>query len=61
MQMLSRVSEPIIISGWLADGFVLETERDGQCGWKTQEAKNYTLVVHPEDLSTEMQANGAWI
>ncbi len=24
-------------------------------------AKNYTLVVYPEDLSTEMQTNGAWI
>lgn len=50
-----------IISGWLADGFVLRDGRDGQLTNGVARAKNYTLVVYPEDLSTEMQTNDAWI
>lgn len=50
-----------IISGWLADGFVLRDGRDGQLTNGVARAKNYTLVVYPEDLSPEMQTNDAWI
>lgn len=50
-----------IISGWLSDGFVLRDGRDGQLTNGIARAKNYTLVVYPEDLSTEMQINDAWI
>lgn len=55
-----RVSDNII-SGWLSDGFVLRDGRDGQLTNGIARAKNYTLVVYPEDLSTEMQTNNAWI
>lgn len=50
-----------IISGWLSDNFVLRDGRDGQLTNGIARAKNYTLVVYPEDLSTEMQTNDAWI
>jgi hypothetical protein len=56
----AQVSDTII-SGWLADGFVLRDGRDGQLTDGRPRAKNYTLVVYPEDLSTEMQTNDAWI
>lgn len=50
-----------IISGWLSDDFVLRDGRDGQLTNGVARAKNYTLVVYPEDLSPEMQTNDAWI
>lgn len=50
-----------IISGWLSDDFVLRDGRDGQLTSGRPRSKNYTLVVYPEDLSTEMQTNNEWI
>ena len=50
-----------IISGWLSDDFVLRDGRDGQLTSGKPRAKNYTLVVYPEDLPTAMQTNDAWI
>lgn len=50
-----------IISGWLSDDFVLRDGRDGQLTNGVARAKNYTLVVYPEDLPTELQTDDAWI
>lgn len=50
-----------IISGWLSDDFVLRDGRDGQLTSGAPRARNYTLVVYPEDLPAELQTDDAWI
>lgn len=50
-----------IISGWLSDDFVLRDGKNGQLTSGKARAKNYTLVVYPDDLPTELQTDDAWI
>ena len=50
-----------IVSGWLADTFVLKGGNNGQLTNGQPRAKNYTLVVYPEDLPVDMQVDDAWI
>lgn len=50
-----------IISGWLSDGFVLRDGNTGQLTNGRPRAKNYALVVYPEDLPVDLQVDGKWI
>jgi hypothetical protein len=50
-----------IISGWLSDDFVLRDGNNGQLTNGRPRAKNYALVVYPEDLPVDLQVDDKWI
>ena len=50
-----------IISGWLSDDFVLRDGNNGQLTAGRPRAKNYALVVYPEDLPVDLQVDDKWI
>lgn len=50
-----------IISGWLSDDFVLRDGNNGQLTNGRPRAKNYALVVYPEDLPADLQVDDNWI
>lgn len=50
-----------IISGWLSDDFVLRDGRDGQLTSGVPRARNYALVVYPEDMPSDLQVDDKWI
>lgn len=50
-----------IISGWLSDDFVLRDGNNGQLTSGKARAKNYALVVYPEDLPADLQVDDKWI
>ena len=50
-----------IISGWLSDDFVLRDGNNGQLTNGRPRAKNYALVVYPEDLPADLQVDDKWI
>lgn len=50
-----------IISGWLSDDFVLRDGNNGQLTNGRPRAKNYALVVYPEDLPVDLQVDAKWI
>lgn len=55
-----RVSDNII-SGWLSDDFVLRDGNNGQLTAGRPRARNYALVVYPEDLPADLQVDDKWI
>ena len=50
-----------IISGWLSDDFVLRDGNNGQLTAGRPRARNYALVVYPEDLPADLQVDDKWI
>lgn len=50
-----------IISGWLSDDFVLRDGNNGQLTAGRPRARNYALVVYPEDLPVDLQVDDKWI
>lgn len=50
-----------IVSGWLSDTFVLKDGNTGQLTNGRPRAKNYALVVYPEDLPIDLQVDDKWI
>ncbi|HFU3820379.1 TPA: Rep family protein [Streptococcus suis] len=55
------VSENDNISGWLKDDFVFSDGTRGQLTNGALRARNYTIVVYPEDLPSELQKDDLWL